>query len=218
MVESKFQKFPTVKTAEDLAKFEANLGDFQITADKRFATIIKAAMSSMAPDVNMVEWKAYWQSVGERVAQSTKIPKPRLTEEEKKQHRKERRKQRQVERSGLPKGVKLPPKPTTNPGLKSALVDSDDDARYKEIIKIYESNFDELEYAISSIDPTDPNADVLATDAVMETLDRIREERNDLEEENDEEMEDELSLDTPSDAELEVQKTSKRIVVSMDDL
>lgn len=209
MVENKLTQFPGVSTVEDLMEFEGNIGRFSVMANPKVAKIIKAAINTIHDSDEMQTWKEYWYNLGQKVAEG-KIPQPKLTEEEKKQRRKDRRKQRQLERSGLPKGVALPP--------KQSLKDSDDMARYKEIIKIYETNFDELEYAITSIDPEDPAADALAADAVIETLDRIKQERHELEERDEEEMEDELSLDSPSEFEIEMEKNSSKIVVSMSEL
>lgn len=209
MVENKLTKFPSVSTPEDLMEFEGNIGRFSIMANPRVASILKAAINTVEGNGNMQTWKEYWYTLGKRVAEGS-IPKPKLTEEEKKQRRKERRKQRQLERSGLPKSTALPP--------KHSAMDTDDIARYKEIIKIYETNFDELEYAINSISPDDPASDALAADAVIETLDRIKQERHELEEEDEEEMEDDLSLDEPSDFEIEMEKNSSKITVSMTEL
>jgi hypothetical protein len=212
MAETKLEKFPDVSTAEDLARFEQNVGGrLQFTGSKHVARIFTAAINTLDSQPDTAEGQAYWRSVGERVAQAAKTPKPKMTEQEKKEKRKERRKQRDVERSGLPKGTKLPP--------KASAKDSDEKAKLKEIISIYESNFDELEYTINNIEPGDPSADALAADAVMQTMERIREERQELEEGKKEEMEDDLSLETPSDLELGTQiRTSEKVVVAMTDL
>lgn len=200
-----------------LRQFEESLGNYEVSPmTEHTATMIKQAMVAVDDmAVDMKEWNEYWKSVGTRVAQASPKPKappkPKMTEEEKKQKQKERRKQRQIERAGLPKGTKLPPKP------KVGMKDSDELAKLKEIVRVYEQNVDELDYTIKNIDPEAPNADVLAVDAVDVFLRNIEEEKEKMEEGEEEEREDELSLETPSDLELGAQDTG-HIVVSMADL
>lgn len=213
MAETKMEKFPDISTVEDLVRFEENVGRLTFTSDRRIASIFEAAINTMESNkIDLSNWNEYWKSVGVRVAQaSPTIPKQKLTDEEKKQKRKERRKQREVERSALPKGTKLPPKLSAK--------DTDEIAKLKEVIKILDSGYDELEYSIDSIDPEDPNADAIAADAITQTLERVREERREIEEGEKEEMDDALSLDMPSSLELgEQEKTSNKTTVSMSDL
>ncbi|MGW8179339.1 MAG: hypothetical protein ACWGQW_11345, partial [bacterium] len=204
---------------EDLAAFEQNIGEYEIQPMGNLtAAIIKQAMVVIDDMVvGMKEWNEYWKSVGVRVAQASpkpkKPPKPKKTKEELAQSRKERRKQREIERAGLPKGTKLPPKP------KVGAKDTDELAKLKEVVRMYEQNVDELDYTIQNIDPEAPNADVLAVDAVDVFLHNIQEEKERMEGEEEGEREEELSLETPSDLELGVQASKAgRVVVSMTDL
>jgi len=202
-----------------LRRFEESLGNYEVQPmTEHVAVMIRQAMvvvDDMAE--GMREWNEYWKSVGVRVAQaspkSKKAPKPKKTKEELAQSRKERRKQRELERAGLPKGTKLPPKP------KMGAKDTDELAKLKEVVRMYEQNVDELDYTIQNIDPEAPNADVLAVDAVEVFLHNIEEEKERMEGEEEGEREEELSLETPSDLELGVQASKAgRIVVSMTDL
>lgn len=200
----------------EFARFEESLGTYEIQpTSPTVATMLKHAFNVVSNFNDEVkDWKDYWKSVGQRVAKAPpKPPKPRLSEDEKKQRRTERRKQRDIERAGLPKGTKLPPKP------KVGVKDSDERAQLKEIINIYEQGVDELEYVINNIDPEEPNADVIAMDAVTDFLQNVSEAKEGLEEDSEQEREDELSLETPSDMELGIQtRKSERVVVSMSDL
>lgn len=203
----------------ELRQFEESLGKYEVhpMTDQVVAMVKQAmvAIDDMAD--SMKEWSDYWKSVGIRVAQASPKPKappkPKMTEEEKRQKQKERRKQRAIERAGLPKGTKLPPRP------KVSAKDTDELAELKEIIRMYEQNVDELNFTINNIEPDDPNADALAIDAVEVFLSNIEEEKGETEEEDEIETEDELSLETPSNLELEMQASkTEHVVVSMSDL
>lgn len=217
MVETKLEKLPDISSAEDLAKFEQNVGRMTFTADRRIASLIKTALASQ---VDLKSWREYWHAVGQRVAEKgpPKPPKPKMTDEEKKQKARERRKERQIERAGLPPGTKLPPKPKT--GKK----DADDLAKVKEYNKILEQALDAIAYAIETV--ADPQDDVLVADAVAQELERMEEEKARLDEDGQEEMDDSLSLNEPSESELDgiditrssSRKQANKIVVSMTDL
>ena len=72
---------------------------------------------------------------------------------------------------------------------------------------------DELEYAINSIDPQDPSADVLAMDEVARVIESISEEKEKMDEEKEDELESSLSLETPSESGIELH--AEKVVVSM---
>jgi len=212
-----------------LAEFDRNLGQwYEMPHLTKLARIAKREvvvgilrdMTRIASTnvVDMKSWKEYWQGVGQRIAESMppKPPKPKMTDAEKKEKAKQRRELRALERKGLPKGVKLPPKG----GAKN----TDELARMKEYNKLLEQAIDGIAYALESV--ADPSDDVLVADAVAQEIERLEEEKARLDEQNQDGMEDMLSLDEPSQAEMDgidINRTSNnkqanKVVVSMSDL
>jgi len=162
--------------------------------------------------IDLKDWKEYWKSVGQRVAQAKeyKPPKPKLTEAEKRERAKERRHKLREERKGLPKDVALPPRP------KKAVVDGEKEAVYKEKLRLYEQLVDEFRYILTT-EPLDPQEVPLA-DQFMQALDAFEEEKEKVSSEEEQEIHDELSLEAPSKQELEQQEGKGRKIVSMADL
>jgi hypothetical protein len=171
------------------------------------------SMMASAEEPELKDWKDYWKSVGQRVAQATeyKAPKPKLTPEEKKQRARERRQKLKEERKGLPPDVKLPPKPK-----KMAIMDGDEKAAYKEKLRLYEQLVEELKYILQS-EPLEPQ-EVPFADQFTQAIEAFEEEMERLNSDKEEETEKELSLEEPSKREIEMQGSKGRAVVSMADL
>jgi len=148
-----------------------------------------AKVSNILVDpADMKEWQEYWHGMGQHVAQSSS-PKPKQTKEEAAMKRKQRRQQRSVERTGLPKGMKVPP--------KHGALDSDELAKLKERVRLYQQCFDEIEYVLQD--------ESLKTDEVRlaDELDRVMQEYHDqveaMDTESEESREDALSIEKPVD-------------------
>lgn len=204
---------------QGLKQFEENVGDYKlisVQANIKTSELLKIA-NFLSHEDDFKTWREYWRVVGQRVAQvdPPKPPKPKLTEEEKKQRAKERRKERKRERAGLPKGFK-PPKPP-----KTSAKNVDEVSNLKEYNKLMEQTLDAIVYALDTV--SDPTDDVVVSDVVTEELARYEEEKAKLEEETQEDFDKELSLDEPSEAEedgIDLSRVSRtqKVVVSMSDL
>lgn len=227
LAETKMERIQGVETRADIAGFEQNIGGFEVIGhNKHVAKVVEAALNNQ---VDMKVWNEYWRQVGQRVAQKapklpdagpssmpgaqtgmpkSTEPRPPLTEEQK-QQRKERRKERKTERAGLPPGAKLPPKP------REAAVGADDMAKVKEHLRLYEQLVDELKYILQ--DESLREDEVRLADEVDMTLQNFDEEMEDMSREDEMDMEDSLSLDTPSEAE-KLDRAASKTVVSMADL
>ncbi len=179
-----------------LQEFEQELGDYSIAYDisalptKQAMRVAREVYASILP--NFRAWGEYWQSVGRRVRASTQPRKP--PSEETKQKRKERRKQKQQEMAGLPKGTPVPPK-TTPPKPKKADVD-DGEAHLKSIVRVYEQMTDSLLYLTEQ--PELQQDDERMMQEMMTTIEDAQNELEEMESGEEQEMEDSLSLDSPS--------------------
>jgi len=167
----------------------------------------------VSKEASMKEWQEYWHGMGQHVAQASS---PKQTKEEAAMKRKQRRQQRSVERSGLPKGMKVPPK---HP--KSGAIDTDELAKLKERNRLYQQCFDEIEYVLQD--------ESLKTDEVRlaDEMDRVMQEYHDqiesMDEQTEESREDELSIEEPVSEPVSTEPTAplpkiSKIVMSMSEL
>lgn len=217
---AQFTKFPNVFSSKDLMNLEKNIGGYEVIkgggrgANRQIHDMMKiaAALYDQA-NMNALSWRDYWLSVGQKIADAAPaIPKPKMSEEEKRQRRKERAKQRKLERAGLPKGTKLPPKP------KTGAAKTDDIAKLKERLRIYEQGIDALQYELNNIEDTDN--DMMVADTILNVIDDIGMELEELDEKEEQEINDELSIEKPSTMEDMGFKPQQqeRVVVSMKEL
>lgn len=229
-IETKLDQVPNISTREDVIKWEANLEPFNITAMTKEAKLVITAALNSNNTVDMKVWKDYWRTVGQRVAQSmpkmpvsspekmpgsqtglsSAQPRRQLTEEQK-ERRRQRRRERKMERAGLPPGAKPPAAP------KTAVGGGNEIAEYKEMLRAYEQLVDEIEYILS--DESMRENEVLLADEMERVINEHREEMEAKEDNNQEEMDNNLSLNNPSNMEMqEPRQASNKIVVSMSDL
>lgn len=195
---------------------------------------IKRIANLIDPDTQ--SWKDYWYSVGRRVALATpkppafpiggkppKIPAPKTPKipkaetPEGKAQRQKRRKERKQMTQGLPPGAYLPPrKPIRVP--KAQLEKIADEATDKDIIRICKQLVDELRHVLDDEDVR--NQPELLADNVEQALDHYDEEIESTDEENEEELEDELSIETPpkDKRSLDDLRSATKISISMSDL
>ena len=172
----------------------------------------EATKDVLVNPADLQAWQEYWRGMGQHVAQSS-VSKPRQTKEEAAMKRKQRRQQRSVERSGLPKGMKVPP--------KHGALDNDELAKLKERVRLYQQCFDEIEYVLQD--------ESLKTDEVRlaDEMDRVMQEYHDqiesMDTESEESREDELSIEAPAEEPVPTDSASplpkmSKLVVSMPEL
>lgn len=175
---------------------------FEPDVEPSSKTAIKKVASSKLSSFDLKVWREYWADFGRRVAEGDIKPKqPPLTEEEKKIKRKQRREERKLERSGLPPGIKMPPKKPVK-----AAVDSEALAKIKEKCKIYEQFFSSIEYIIGD-ERMKEDQELLVTE-ITDAIEDIGIQLDEMEEDQVREREDKLSIETPLEEE-------ERSIISM---
>ena len=218
-VEAKTDQFATYNKKQIIDwefSMRQNAGKVEFRKASSIATSLMNKISNLMNTDDVVNWNDYWYELGQHMAAGTRVP---LTPEQK-ENRKQRRKERKLERIGLPKGVKLPPKLKEQKQPKAGAKNTDQLAQMKDRLNLLEQTLDQIKFLVQD-DSMRENEEQFVTE-LENTISEYEEQMEEIDKEQEEKIDDHLSIETPPENAkaplIEQPKTSKRVRVSMSDL